>query len=239
MPGKMKAFPILAVALLNLLWAEGLSQEIRGRVHNEEQHALEMVSVALLHHADSTVAAYTQTDEEGRFSLRDIPAGAFYLQLHLLGFDPWHKGFVFDGGLLDLGAIGLRANTALEEIVVTLVTPIALKKDTVSYHAAAFRVQEGATVEDLLKKLPGIEVDQAGKVTAQGEPVTKIYLDGKEFFTGDPAISGHRHQEPFGLHHQNGRGDRREERQGTAYGYKGQGTGKSDKPGAGGGKQGK
>ena len=77
----------------------------------------------------------------------------------------------------------------LKEVVVESRPPVRMKGDTVEYNAAQFKTRENAVVEDLLKKLPGVKVDQGGNITAQGETVGKILVDGKEFFGNDPAIA--------------------------------------------------
>ncbi|PWV55940.1 outer membrane beta-barrel protein [Chitinophaga sp. S165] len=77
----------------------------------------------------------------------------------------------------------------LKEVVVESRTPIRMKGDTVEYNAAQFKTKENAVVEDLLKKLPGVKVDQGGNITAQGETVGKVLVDGKEFFGNDPTIA--------------------------------------------------
>ncbi|MCF6405925.1 outer membrane beta-barrel family protein [Chitinophaga filiformis] len=77
----------------------------------------------------------------------------------------------------------------LKEVVVESRPPIRMKGDTVEYNAAQYKTKENAVVEDLLRKLPGVKVDQGGNITAQGEKVAKVLVDGKEFFGNDPAIA--------------------------------------------------
>ncbi|MEI9957822.1 MAG: hypothetical protein WDM90_16330 [Ferruginibacter sp.] len=91
---------------------------------------------------------------------------------------------------IDLGNISLKKDIqTLDTFVVTNDAPIQIKGDTTQFNASAFKVMPNATTEDLLKKLPGVEVDQDGTVTAQGETITKIYVDGKEFFGKDPKMA--------------------------------------------------
>jgi hypothetical protein len=89
----------------------------------------------------------------------------------------------------DLGTIYLKkASQTLQEVIVER-PPIEVKDDTVEYNASAFKVKPNAYAEDVLKKLPGVQVDQDGNVTAQGEQVQKVYVDGKEFFGTDPKLA--------------------------------------------------
>ena len=88
-----------------------------------------------------------------------------------------------------LGTVYLHTDTSLLAGVILTTPPIIIKKDTVEFRGSAFKTKPNATVEDLLKKLPGVEVDKDGNVTAQGEQITKVYVDGKEFFSNDPKLA--------------------------------------------------
>src|SRR5206468_11006586 len=90
----------------------------------------------------------------------------------------------------DLGTLPMVSKTHLlqEFVLHQQVAAIKIKGDTTEYMADSFKVKENATVEDLLKKLPGIQVDKNGQITAQGETVQKILVDGEEFFSDDPKV---------------------------------------------------
>ena len=107
------------------------------------------------------------------------------------GFDSWTKNFMIskDFPNVNLNTIYMdRKGTTLEEVVVQG-PPILIKKDTVEFKADAFKVKPNANAEDVLKKIPGVQVDKDGNVTAQGETVQKVYVDGKEFFGTDPKMA--------------------------------------------------
>ena len=164
------------------------SSGIKGVITDESKTPLEMVSVALLSLKDSTFLSYTTTDIAGKFLLNDIPKDTLLLQLNLLGFKPFSKKIVYQKQLLDLKTIILKEDIGvLDEIVIAAVIPIQIKKDTVSFNASSFKVNHDDNIEGLLNKLPGIELEE-GKIIAQGTTVTKIFVDGKEFFGGDPSI---------------------------------------------------
>ncbi len=91
--------------------------------------------------------------------------------------------------MIDLKSIQLKTNIEqLDEVTITAVVPIQIKNDTTAYNVSSFKIHHDDTIEDLLKKLPGIELDTDGSIKAQGNDITKIYVDGKEFFSGDPSI---------------------------------------------------
>lgn len=178
-------FPFLFILLPAINW----SQSILGKVVDIENNSLEFVSVAVINPKDSIMIDFSSTNSFGEFELSDIYNGEHVFQAHLVGFKTFQKVINFEDKIIDLGIITLENDTDLKEVIVTLVVPISIKKDTVAYNTKSFNIRNDDTVEDLLKKLPGIEVDASGKITAQGETVTKIYVDGKEFFSGDPAIA--------------------------------------------------
>ncbi|MGZ3952056.1 MAG: outer membrane beta-barrel protein, partial [Flavisolibacter sp.] len=94
-----------------------------------------------------------------------------------------------DGSDKNLGSIPLTLQShLLDEVVIRQNIAIRIKGDTIEYKADSFKVAEGASVKDLLKKLPGMQVDKDGKITAQGEKVNKVLVDGEEFFSDDPAV---------------------------------------------------
>lgn len=82
-----------------------------------------------------------------------------------------------------------RAYKNMQEVVVTNESPVTIKGDTIAFNANMFKTKPNATVEDLLKKMPGMQVEKDGTVKAQGETVQKVYVDGKEFFNNDPKLA--------------------------------------------------
>ena len=165
------------------------SQSISGRILDQDKVPLEFVAVAAMNPADSLLISYATTNETGTFELKQLKEGKILLQAHLIGFATYQKIIVYKNETINLGDVVLDFENQLDEVVVQAIVPISIKTDTVAYSTKAFKVRVEDNVEDLLKKLPGVEVDAAGKVTAQGEEITKVYVDGKEFFSGDPAIA--------------------------------------------------
>lgn len=169
--------------------SNGQSTGIKGVVTDVFKNPLDMVSIAVLHPKDSTFLSYTTTNDKGFFLLKDVPKDSILLQLNMLGFQQYSKNLVYKGKLIDLKNIVLKDDVGvLDEIVIAAVVPIQIKEDTISYSANSFKVNYDDNIEGLLKKMPGIEIDANGKIAAQGNQVTKIFVDGKEFFGGDPSI---------------------------------------------------
>ncbi|TSD67902.1 outer membrane beta-barrel protein [Inquilinus sp. KBS0705] len=130
----------------------------------------------------------TSTDAAGRFSFPGVTVNQFSLVIQSIGYQPLKRRFVLDNATTPvvLNPIILKAETRmLAGVTITDVNPVKLKEDTVEFNAAAYKVRDGAPVEDVIRKLPGVDVDKDGNVTAQGKSVTKVRVNGKDFFGGD------------------------------------------------------
>jgi len=150
-------------------------------------------SVALLHAKDSTYVDGNISNAKGEFSFQNLKPGNYILKITYIGYLTLFKDVILTANIpvTRLGELSLSANEILlKETVVEGKRPeVAVKNDTVEYDAASYKAGENAVVEDLLKKLPGVEVDQSGNVTAQGKTINKMYVNGKEFFRDDPQIA--------------------------------------------------
>jgi len=176
--------------LAGVLFAAGLAgqakYDIVGTVTGDGENLIS-ATVVLLSEKDSTMVSFGLTDAEGNFNITGVAAGGYLLQVTYLGFGQYSKQIQLQNADIDLGAISLSAaDTKLDEIEIKAEhTPMMLNRDTLEYNAAAFQVQPNEVVEDLLRKLPGVEVESDGSIKAQGEDVQEILVDGKKFFGND------------------------------------------------------
>ncbi|MCH5328683.1 MAG: TonB-dependent receptor [Coprobacter sp.] len=154
---------------------------------------LEQVAVRLLAVRDSALVTYAATDSVGRFQLSGMDMGRYVVSFSFLGYGTEYRNveLTAERPAVSLGTVSLSsADIRLKEtVVVSKVPDVVVKEDTIEYHADAFNTRPNAVVEDLLKKLPGVEVDADGKITAGGKEIKKILVDGKEFFSDDPQIA--------------------------------------------------
>ena len=181
------------VALCFTLSAMAQKTEVAGIVKNKDNKGLGFATVTLLFPEDSTLAYFDITDEQGLFQVKDVKPGNYLLQAAFLGHQTFYKSLDLTntGELLTLDPIVLE-NRSTELGAVEIegeAIPFLIKQDTVEYNSGAFRTKTNASVEDLLKKLPGVEVDKDGEIKAQGENVQKVLVDGKEFFSNDPKLA--------------------------------------------------
>jgi hypothetical protein len=151
---------------------------------------LENSVVMVLRKADSVMVGFMRTDKAGNFMLKNLPAGKFLVVATLPSYADYVDEIeLTDSSSLDLHQITMTLKSQLlKAIVVSGQQAIRLKGDTTEFKADSFKVAPNASVEDLLKKLPGIQVDKNGKITAQGETVQKVLVDGEEFFGDDPTL---------------------------------------------------
>ena len=164
---------------------------VRGVVTDSAGAALHNAMVVVLSRPDSVLAEYTLSSQDGRFTIEGLPAGGYILQVTLIGYRTLRRDFDVANAGVDAGRVAL-AVTALEvdSVVVSVEhVPFVNQRDTFSYNVQAFPTPPNATVEELLRRLPGIDVDADGSITAQGEAVAKILVDGKEFFGDDPTVA--------------------------------------------------
>src|SRR5665213_841139 len=167
---------------------------IKGNVNDNNQNIpLQNAVVMIIRLKDSVLVKFTRTDTQGVFNLDSIPVDTFQVIVShpLFGDKPIIIIGDKDNTMFDLPNIILPAKSVLlkEYTVLGYASPVYYKGDTLIYTADSFKVKQSAVVEDLLKKLPGIRVDEKGKIFSQGQTVDQVLVDGDEFFGTDPTIA--------------------------------------------------
>ena len=154
---------------------------------------IEQATVRLLNVKDSAMVRGVVSARNGSFTLKNVKKGSYLLHITFIGYDPLYQPLQITGkknpvnvGKLELsdGAIELG-----EAVVIGKAPEGTVRNDTVEYNADSYKVTEGSVLEDLLKKMPGVEVDSEGKITVNGKEVKKVMVDGKEFFSDDPKVA--------------------------------------------------
>ena len=159
----------------------------------EEEIPLEQVSVRLLAAKDSALVSFATSDSIGKFRIRNLNPGRYIVSLSFLGYEAVCKNVssTSQNRWVNVGTVAMNPSGILlkEAVIIGKVPEIVTKEDTIEYNADSYKTRPNAVVEDLLKKLPGVEVDSDGKITAGGKEIKKILVDGKEFFTNDPKVA--------------------------------------------------
>ena len=149
-------------------------------------------TVSVVSLKDSSLVSFTISSKGGSFEMKNLAWGQYQLICSFEGLQTKSIPFSVstDSSIADLGSIYLQPlYKTMDAVIIKDNAPVKIKGDTLAFNADAFKTKPNAVVEDLLKKLPGVQVDRNGNVTAQGEEVQKIYVDGKEFFGNDPKLA--------------------------------------------------
>ncbi|MGB0166746.1 MAG: outer membrane beta-barrel protein, partial [Luteibaculum sp.] len=189
----MRQFLLLFGCCLTLnVWAQN-KVSVQGTVLDTAGNVLPYSTVALLYPTDSTLAYFGITNSEGAFKIDQVAPENYLIQASYLGFANYFSNINSEALKQDLflAPIQLQMKAVnLDGVEVTgTQAPILIKSDTIVYNASSFRTKPTDNVEQLLKKMPGMEVDRDGTVKAQGEEVKKVLVDGKEFFGNDPKMA--------------------------------------------------
>jgi len=153
---------------------------------------LENTVISLLRSKDSVLYKFTRSKADGFFLLNSLDTGNYELFIHHKAYASYTDHLLLsDDKTIDLGKImlSLKANLLKDVVVRSQIAAIRMKGDTTEYTADSFKVRPGASVEDLLRQMPGFTIDKDGKITAQGTNIEKVLVDGEEFFGDDPTIA--------------------------------------------------
>ena len=162
---------------------------IKGIVTDTSGGEVVLPTVMLLNPEDSTLVNFTRGDDKGAFQLKNVKNQPYLLKISYVGFLPLQVRLDPSATAVnDLGTLKIKPITTelLEVVVKAAKATLSIRGDTIEYDASSFKVPPGSTVEDLLRRLPGIEVDADGNIRAQGKDVKRVYVDGKTFFGDDP-----------------------------------------------------
>ncbi len=189
---KLTALVITSILFYLSAASQQNTNSIKGTVSDTlSKQSMYRAIVSMIRAKDSILIKFTRTDQKGHFEIKDIPEGKYILLSSLPNYADYTDTLsITANSKVELGTIPLitKAHLLQEVVVKQTIGAIKLKGDTTEYRADSFRVQPNATVEELLKILPGIQVDKNGQITAQGRTVQKVLVDGEEFFGDDPTL---------------------------------------------------
>ena len=184
---KYVAFVLLTLVSFNVS-AQGFI--LKGTVRDTvDKKVLKNASIVLLNLKDSVLYKTTRTQDDGHFDLSEVNKGSYILMIAYPQYADYLEKIELNESV-DLNIIPLNTKVHLlkEVIIKNTVSAIRVKGDTTEYKADSFRVTPNADVQELLKKMPGFQVNSKGEITTQGEKVNKVLVDGEEFFSDDPAV---------------------------------------------------
>jgi Outer membrane protein beta-barrel family/CarboxypepD_reg-like domain len=188
---------ILLILSSGFIWLTGFAQKngnIKGVVFDTiAKQPVPAATITVLQAKDSSLVTFTMTNSRGEFSLANVPYGDYRLLVTHVSYHNVNKYFTVNDANKNIDLANIEVsdkNKVLEEVVIMAeAPPVTLIGDTVQYNAGSFKTKPNAVVEDLLKRMPGIQVEKDGTVKAQGQEVKRVLVDGKEFFGNDPKIA--------------------------------------------------
>ncbi len=180
------------VIILNESMFQDRMTEIRASVVDSlTNEPVAFASVYVIPAKDTTITNFTLTNDKGEAKLEEVPFGQYTLHIEMMGFKPFVKSRYFRERVTELGTVKLQQDEQyLQAAVINEVgNPIIVKKDTVEFNASSFRVGANAMLKDLLKRMPGMEITDDGKVKFNGEEIDKITVGGRTFFFNDQSTA--------------------------------------------------
>ncbi len=189
----MKHLPFLFLSLI-FMGLTAHSQVIKGKlVDPADNKPLQGATLALRSAKDSTAVINAFSDSTGAFQFNQVGKDTFFLTVSYVGYEEYRQLVSVNDSTpsRDLGQLYVpKSSKELTGVTVTTKTPpVSQKGDTLQFNASQYKVNPDATIEDLVKKAPGVTVDRDGTVTAQGEQVKKVTIDGKDFFGDDASAA--------------------------------------------------
>ena len=183
-----KILLLTVVLLMTTVGVQAQERSISGTLTDRDTKEAVMQATVQLLKTDSTFIAGAVSDESGKFNVTAPENGRYVVKITGVGYKPIVKNVnIQNDKNVDLGAMTFGSDAIMLKGVTATAqaAKVTVKKDTFIYNAAAYRTPEGSVAEELVKKLPGAQVDDDGKITINGKQVKKILVDGKEFMTGD------------------------------------------------------
>ena len=153
--------------------------------------ALNSATVSLVYATDSSLVSFSRTNEAGVFNFKNLTSGSYLISVSYVGYIPkWVPVLIGTEKIVEMGVIFMNDVNSMSTVTVNARRPpVVINGDSVEFNTENFKTAPNAVVEDLLKKMPGMEVDKSGGITVNGKKVTKVFVNGKEFFTGDPMMA--------------------------------------------------
>lgn len=186
---------IFNLCLPQFLWSQISNQSlinIKGKVVDTTNTSLPVATIMLLSTVDNKLLYFTHSDTTGMFSFKNIKNNTYLLKVTYLSYYPFQKTLQPSTNLTnDIGIIRIKpiAQILTEVIIKAARAPITFHGDTIEYNTTFFKVPPGSSVEDLLRRLPGIDIDLDGNIKTMGKNINTVYVDGNKFFGDSPKIA--------------------------------------------------
>lgn len=183
--------PLLLIAFFSsfALAQNPARTSIKGTLQDTLHEAIPFATVMLLNYSDSSLVNFLSSNDKGEFAFNNVKNSTYLLKVQHMSYLPVQKLLQpssTNSNILPVIIMKPISQMLMEVVIRAAKAPLRIKGDTVEYDASTFKIPPGSSVEDLLRRLPGIDVDADGNISTQGKDVTRMYVDGKTFFGDDP-----------------------------------------------------
>lgn len=191
---KQKLAQIIFINGLLLMSYVGFAQNmiIKGSIKDSiTNRVLSAATISLVNAKDSSLVSFNRTNESGEFVFKNVKPDDYLISVSYVGYQPkWVAVGASKTPTIDMGVVYMNDVNNMSTVTVTARRPpVVINGDSIEFNSENFKTAPNAVVEDLLKKMPGMEVDKSGAITVNGKTVTKVFVNGKEFFSGDPKMA--------------------------------------------------
>jgi hypothetical protein len=179
---------ILTAAIFCLFCVAANAQDhtISGQLQDINAKGIPYASVSLSSKADTTTLQFAIAKEDGTFTMKKVEKGEYFLVVACIGYDVLFEPIGVSSDIKNKEIVLTSSTISMKEVMVRAKgIPVLMNGDTVVYNSSSFKTQSNANVEDLIRKMPGIQVGKDGKVSAEGQEITRVLINGKEFFGGN------------------------------------------------------
>ena len=190
---RLTFFTICLVAIFSMAFSVNSSGQTTLKVivvDSLTRQPIEFATFSIKYIGEQTAKRYSLTDSTGFAKIPNAAVGRATVNIECVGYKSYTGVFDVHRGENDMGTIALDGSNMLDAVTVTAAgNQMLVKRDTIEYNANSFKTNETDMLEELLKKLPGVEIDSDGNITANGKTINKIMIDGKTFFLDDPQLA--------------------------------------------------
>ena len=181
----MKTLFTLCAFFLLTIQAFSQNYNASGQLTDSLGKPVQYASVALRQSTDSSLVQFIITKDDGSFQFKNLDSGHYIILAACFGFDVAYYELLLNENQTDISIILTSSVKTIDEILIVADVPVMMNGDTIIYNSSSFKTQSNATVEDLIKKLPGIQINKDGTISAEGQNITKVLINGEEFFGGN------------------------------------------------------
>ena len=189
---KISGIKYILLIILASVFSFSYSQnvEVSGKVMDSIGNSIELANIIAINQTTNKLTSYSITDESGKFKLNLFVDNSYNIKISFLGYKTINKVIkVVDSNKIIKDYIMYEDQSILDDVTLTYELPVTIKGDTIIYNADSFNTGTEKKLKDVMKILPGVEINDLGQIEVEGKQVTKLMVEGKDFFDGDTKLA--------------------------------------------------